>query len=98
MELQFTPAAIKAIAHKALSRRTGARGLRSILEILLLDAMFDTPGSLITAVYVDEDVVAGKKHPEYVMVPRTVEKVEDDFSNDKSSSGFRSQEREKAAN
>lgn len=65
VELQFTRDAIVAIAEKALGRKTGARGLRAILEHLLLDAMFDAPGSAITAVRIDKDVVAEKKGPMY---------------------------------
>lgn len=42
-ELEFTPAALEAIAKKAIARKTGARGLRSIVEQLLLDTMFDLP-------------------------------------------------------
>ncbi|OQV25160.1 ATP-dependent Clp protease ATP-binding subunit clpX-like, mitochondrial [Hypsibius exemplaris] len=79
VDLRFTPAAIKAIADKALARRTGARGLRSILEHLLLDSMFETPDSPISAVFIDEDVVAGKKHAEYIIIPLNVE-PEDELS------------------
>jgi ATP-dependent Clp protease ATP-binding subunit ClpX len=78
VELRFTTGAVKAIAQKALARRTGARGLRSILEQLLLDAMFETPGSPINAVVIDEDVVAGKKHAEYIMIPQNVESQDDE--------------------
>ena len=77
VDLKFSEAAIKAIATKALARKTGARGLRSILEALLLDAMFDTPGSPITAVQVDEEVVIGKKRLEYIM--KVVETVTEEL-------------------
>ena len=43
VELEFTPDALKAVAEKAIARKTGARGLRSIVEGVLLDAMFDIP-------------------------------------------------------
>ncbi|MFN7662944.1 MAG: ATP-dependent Clp protease ATP-binding subunit ClpX [Alphaproteobacteria bacterium] len=43
VELEFTDEALRSIAHKALLRKTGARGLRSILEALLLDIMFELP-------------------------------------------------------
>jgi ATP-dependent Clp protease ATP-binding subunit ClpX len=43
VELEFRPEALSAIAHKALARKTGARGLRTILEQVLLDTMFDLP-------------------------------------------------------
>ena len=85
VDLRFSAPAIKAIAAKALSRRTGARGLRSILEQLLLDSMFETPGSPISAVHIDEDCVAGKKHADYIMIPvvNSVESnVEEDLKDD----------------
>ena len=43
VELEFTPDALKAVAEKAIARKTGARGLRSIVEGVLLDGMFDIP-------------------------------------------------------
>jgi ATP-dependent Clp protease ATP-binding subunit ClpX len=42
-ELVFTPEAIRAIAQKAIEKKTGARGLRSIIEQMLLNIMFDVP-------------------------------------------------------
>ncbi|XP_055341248.1 ATP-dependent Clp protease ATP-binding subunit clpX-like, mitochondrial isoform X2 [Paramacrobiotus metropolitanus] len=66
VDLQFTHDAVVAIAEKALGRKTGARGLRAILESLLLDAMFDAPGSQIHAVRIDKDVVGGHKRPLYI--------------------------------
>lgn len=44
VELKFTDGALKAIANRAIERKTGARGLRAILEEILLDLMFDVPG------------------------------------------------------
>ena len=44
VKLTFTPDALTAIAEKAIGRKTGARGLRSILENILLDTMFELPG------------------------------------------------------
>ncbi|MBV8339818.1 MAG: ATP-dependent Clp protease ATP-binding subunit ClpX, partial [Candidatus Eremiobacteraeota bacterium] len=43
IELSFTKEALVAIAHRAQSRKTGARGLRSILEEVMLDVMYDLP-------------------------------------------------------
>ena len=54
VDLTFTEGALKAIARLAIKRKTGARGLRGILEKLLLDAMFEVPGSEIVAVEVRE--------------------------------------------
>jgi ATP-dependent Clp protease ATP-binding subunit ClpX len=62
--LTFTEDALEAIAKKAIERKTGARGLRSIVEGLLLDTMFDVPSETdIAEVVVDSDVVEGRKEP-----------------------------------
>jgi ATP-dependent Clp protease ATP-binding subunit ClpX len=62
--LTFTDDALEAIAKKAIERKTGARGLRSIVEGLLLDTMFDLPTlEGVTEVVVDKDVVDGRKEP-----------------------------------
>ncbi|KAM6426244.1 ATP-dependent clpX-like chaperone, mitochondrial isoform 4-T4 [Liasis olivaceus] len=68
-ELNVTEDALKAIARLALDRKTGARGLRSIMEKLLLEPMFEVPNSDIVCVEVDKDVVEGKKEPGYVRTP-----------------------------
>ena len=68
VELTFTDDALKAIAKKAIARKTGARGLRSIVEGILLDTMFDLPGmDGISEVVVDADVVEGRKEPVRVL-------------------------------
>ena len=61
VELEFTPEALKAIADKAIARKTGARGLRSIVEDVLLDAMFDIPskGTVAKAIVTRETVEQG---------------------------------------
>jgi ATP-dependent Clp protease ATP-binding subunit ClpX len=62
--LTFTSDALEAIAKKAIERKTGARGLRSIVEGMLLDTMFDIPTEEgIAEVVVDKDVVEGRKDP-----------------------------------
>ena len=64
VELEFTDDALNAIAMRAIERKTGARGLRSILEGILLDTMFDLPGmDGVDEVHVDKDVVEGRKEP-----------------------------------
>uniref|UniRef100_F6RUF6 ATP-dependent clpX-like chaperone, mitochondrial n=1 Tax=Ornithorhynchus anatinus TaxID=9258 RepID=F6RUF6_ORNAN len=68
-ELNVTEDALKAIARLALDRKTGARGLRSIMEKLLLEPMFEVPNSDIVCVEVDRDVVEGKKEPGYIRAP-----------------------------
>lgn len=61
VELEFTPEALKAIADKAIARKTGARGLRAIVEDVLLDAMFDIPskGTVAKAIVNRETVEQG---------------------------------------
>lgn len=62
--LTFTDDALVAIARKAIQRKTGARGLRSIVEGILLDTMFDLPQlDGVSEVVIDKDVVAGTKEP-----------------------------------
>ncbi len=63
VELEVRPEALAAIARKALKRRTGARGLRSIVEGALLDVMYDLPSQKnVVKVVLDENAVAGG-HP-----------------------------------
>ena len=68
VSLTFTEDALEAIAKRAIERKTGARGLRSIVEGLLLDTMFDIPTEPgIAEVVVDKDVVEGRKEPVRVL-------------------------------
>ncbi len=68
VELAFTDDALSAIAERAIKRKTGARGLRSIVEGLLLDTMFDLPGMEdVVEVVIDKDVVEGRKEPVRVL-------------------------------
>ncbi|NVO57228.1 ATP-dependent Clp protease ATP-binding subunit ClpX [Rhodobacteraceae bacterium B1Z28] len=63
-ELGFTDDALKAISKKAIERKTGARGLRSILEDILLDTMFELPGMKnVTEVVVNEEAVISEAQP-----------------------------------
>jgi ATP-dependent Clp protease ATP-binding subunit ClpX len=63
-ELEFRDDALRAIARKAMERKTGARGLRSIIENVLLDTMFDLPSlDNVTKVVIDESVIAGENPP-----------------------------------
>ncbi|MGB3247435.1 MAG: ATP-dependent Clp protease ATP-binding subunit ClpX, partial [Sulfitobacter sp.] len=63
-ELSFTEDALSAIAKRAIERKTGARGLRSILEDILLDTMFDLPGlDSVTEVVVNEEAVMSDAAP-----------------------------------
>ena len=64
VDLEIRPNALKAIAKKALARKTGARGLRSILEQSLTDTMFDLPNaSNVEKVVVDESTIDENKPP-----------------------------------
>ncbi|GHE90601.1 ATP-dependent Clp protease ATP-binding subunit ClpX [Aliiroseovarius zhejiangensis] len=63
-QLTFTDDALKAIAKRAIERKTGARGLRSIMEDILLDTMFDLPGlENVDEVVVNEEAVTSDAKP-----------------------------------
>jgi ATP-dependent Clp protease ATP-binding subunit ClpX len=64
VRLTFTDSALRAVSRKALERKTGARGLRSILENVMLEVMYDIPAMTnVREVVVNEDVIAGKMRP-----------------------------------
>jgi ATP-dependent Clp protease ATP-binding subunit ClpX len=64
VELEFRDQALAAISRKALDRKTGARGLRSIIEHALLDVMFELPSMHnVQKVVVDENVIASGGQP-----------------------------------
>ena len=63
-EIEFRPNALSAVARKAMERKTGARGLRTILENVLLDTMYDLPSTEgVSKVVVDEAVIKGDSEP-----------------------------------
>ncbi|KAJ2743760.1 ATP-binding protein, partial [Coemansia pectinata] len=64
-QLHITRSALLTIAQQAIEKQTGARGLRRIMENLLLEPMFDCPGTSIRYVVVDSEVAAFKKRPLY---------------------------------
>jgi ATP-dependent Clp protease ATP-binding subunit ClpX len=67
VELEIRPNALKAIAKRALARKTGARGLRSILEQSLIDTMFELPNTAnVVKVVVDESTIEENKPPLHV--------------------------------
>ena len=73
VDLEVRPSALAAIARKALARKTGARGLRSILELSLIDTMFDLPTATnVERVVVDESTIDENKPP--LLVYREVAK------------------------
>ena len=64
VELEVRPGALSAIAKKALARKTGARGLRSIIEHALLDTMYELPGmENVEKVVIDENMITGDTPP-----------------------------------
>ncbi|WP_163135166.1 ATP-dependent protease ATP-binding subunit ClpX [Agarivorans sp. Alg241-V36] len=64
VELEFREDALRAIAHKAMERKTGARGLRSIVEAVLLNTMYDLPSiDNISKVVIDQTVIQGESDP-----------------------------------
>lgn len=64
VELEFRDDALRAIARKAMDRKTGARGLRSIVEHVLLDTMYDLPSmDNVSKVVIDETVISGESKP-----------------------------------
>ena len=77
VKLTFTDAALKEIAKKAVERKTGARGLRAIIEGLLLETMFELPGlENVTEVVVDEKAVAGESKPLIIYAQKSKKKTE----------------------
>src|SRR5687768_10182422 len=63
-ELEFRDEALSAVAKKAMQRKTGARGLRTILENVLLDTMYELPGMKnVAKILVDESVIEGETKP-----------------------------------
>ena len=67
VELEITDGAVNAVAKKAIELKTGARGLRTIFESLMIDTMYDLPsGDDIEKVVVDEEVVVNGSHPKII--------------------------------
>jgi ATP-dependent Clp protease ATP-binding subunit ClpX len=72
INLSFAEEALGAIATKAIERKTGARGLRSIVEVILLDTMFDLPSlDGVEEVVVSKQVVEGTAPPLYIYADHT---------------------------
>jgi len=71
VKLTFTDDALRSVAHRAIQRKTGARGLRSILEGILLDTMFDLPGLQgVEEVAINGEVVEERAKPLYIYADR----------------------------
>ncbi|MCF4164559.1 ATP-dependent Clp protease ATP-binding subunit ClpX [Zavarzinia compransoris] len=75
-KLSFTEDALRAVARRAIARKTGARGLRSIMESILLDTMYDLPAlDGVEEVVVNAEVVEGRAHPLYSYAERREDKA-----------------------
>jgi len=71
VRLEFAEDALSAIARKAIARKTGARGLRSIMEGILLESMFDLPSlDGVEAIVISREVVEGRAKPLYIYTER----------------------------
>lgn len=79
VELEFRESALKAVANKAMERKIGARGLRSILEGILLNSMYKIPSEEnVTKVVIDEGVINGESEPLFIYESQEVDKVAPD--------------------
>jgi ATP-dependent Clp protease ATP-binding subunit ClpX len=76
-ELEFRDEALRAVSRKAMHRKTGARGLRTILETVLLDTMYDLPSLRnVSKVVVDDSVIEGTTKP-YIVYRADVAAIEE---------------------
>ena len=77
VQLKFTDGSLSAVANEAISRKTGARGLRAILEEVMLDVMYDLPNkSNVKECVISEEVIEGKKPPMLVYESDSEEQAE----------------------
>ncbi|MDT7525223.1 MULTISPECIES: ATP-dependent protease ATP-binding subunit ClpX [Pseudidiomarina] len=75
VDLEFREDALRSIARKAMQRKTGARGLRSIVEAVLLDTMYDLPSvDNVEKVVIDESVIKGESDPIFIYANKADEK------------------------
>lgn len=78
-ELEFRPEAVTAVAHKAMERKTGARGLRSLIEKVLLDTMYELPSlEGVVKVVVEDNVIQGKAEPLLIYETKDADNFMDD--------------------
>lgn len=80
VELQFTDPALKAIAQESLKRKTGARGLRSVIEEAMMDVMYEIPSMTdVKKCIIDDKVITEGKKPTYVKgEPEAEKKIKDE--------------------
>jgi ATP-dependent Clp protease ATP-binding subunit ClpX len=75
VDLKFTETALKAIAKQAMDRKTGARGLRGVIETAMLDIMYEIPSmDNVKECTINEDVISKKAEP--VLVFKTEEELQ----------------------
>lgn len=68
VKLTFTDDALRAIARKAIERKTGARGLRAIMEDNLLELMYEIPDKKeVAEIVIDEKVINDKTEPKFIL-------------------------------
>ena len=71
VQLEFADDALRAIAQKAIARKTGARGLRSIMESILLDSMYELPGlEGVEEMVINREVIEGRAKPLHIYTDR----------------------------
>ncbi len=71
VQLEFTDDALRSVAQKAIARKTGARGLRSIMESILLDSMYELPGlEGVEEIVINREVVDGNAKPLHIYADR----------------------------
>ena len=77
VKLSFTEDALMGVAQKAITRKTGARGLRSIMESILLETMFELPSlEGVEEIVVNNEVVEGRAQPLYIYADRAEDNLE----------------------
>ena len=70
VELEFTPEALDTVAELAVKRGTGARGLRSIMESVMLDVMYEAPGVAgLKKIVITPEVIGKSAKPAYILDP-----------------------------
>ena len=75
-KLTFTEDALRSVATRAIQRKTGARGLRSIMESILLGTMFELPGlDQVEEVVVNKEVAEGRATPLFIYGERPAEQT-----------------------
>lgn len=81
VELDFEPEAIELIAKEAIKRKTGARALRSIVEELMLDVMYDVPmNNKIKSYVLTKQIVEKRNKAELIKLPKKSEKIKEDIA------------------